>query len=252
MAMQRKRARRCSKDRANGGDPSGRTCSNCLFAIPPSKGQWLMWMVTRWPPAMSCFNHPDSPGECREVRGTGACRDWRPHRKVSPRQQPPEPPNDKIRYIPLTRGKFAIVDAADYERINRYRWTASPCADGGFYARRSVPGGTVLMHREIMNAPKGMVVNHIDRNRLDNRQANLRVCTPQQNEFNKRPRGGHSRFKGVYPHGDKWQAAIKHNGKMHHLGLFDDDVEAARARDRKAFELQGEFAYLNFPQEINK
>ncbi len=252
MATKRKQARRRSKTGAGGCDPSERTCSNCLFAIPPSKGQWVVWMMTRWPPPMSCFNHPDSPGERCDVRGTGTCRNWRPRRKVSPREQPPEPPNDETRYIPLTRGQFAIVDAADYERINRYRWTACPCEDGGFYARRSVPGGTVLMHREIMNAPKGMVVDHIDRNRLDNRQANLRVCTPQQNEFNKRPRSRRSRFKGVYPYRDKWQAAIKHNGKTHHLGVFDDDVEAAKARDRKAFELQGEFAYLNFPDEIDK
>ena len=64
------------------------------------------------------------------------------------------------------------------------------------------------------------------------------------------PRGKRSRFKGVYPDGDKWYAMIKHQGVTYYLGTFDDEVEAAKARDRKAYELEGEYAYLNFPDEI--
>lgn len=67
---------------------------------------------------------------------------------------------------------------------------------------------------------------------------------------NEAPRGKKSRFKGVYPRGEKWYAVFKHKGKAYYLGTFDDDVEAAKARDRKAYELEGEFAYLNFPEEI--
>ena len=56
----------------------------------------------------------------------------------------------------------------------------------------------------------------------------------------------------MFPRGNKWQAAIQHDGEPFYLGLFDDEVEAARARDRKAIELAGEFAYLNFPQEAQR
>jgi len=82
------------------------------------------------------------------------------------------------------------------------------------------------MHRVIRKTPPGMVVDHIDRNGLHNRRDNMRNCTAPQNEHNKPPRDGRSRFKGVYPHGDKWQAAIKHNGEPFYLGLFDDEVAA--------------------------
>ncbi|MDI9433494.1 MAG: hypothetical protein QM570_17405 [Planctomycetota bacterium] len=89
------------------------------------------------------------------------------------------------------------------------------------------------------------------RNGLDNRRCNLRICTQLQNSQNsRRRRPGKSRFRGVFPRGDKWQAAVQHNGKPMYLGLFDEEVEAARARDRKAFELAGEFAVLNFPDEM--
>ncbi len=246
--MKCKAKKQDSKGRQEECDGSERTCFHCLFGIPASKGQTFRGLMARWTASMSCFNHPESPGEHRDVWPTGTCRNFRPRRAAPVRGEPPEPPNEEIRYIPLTRGKFAIVDAADYERLSKYRWNACPSGDG-FYARRSVPGGTILMHREVIGAPKGMPVDHINGNRADNRAANLRVCTPQQNEHNKPPRGGRSRYKGVYPHRDKWQAAIKHNGKTHYLGVFEDEIEAAKARDRKAVELQGEFAYLNFPEE---
>ena len=75
----------------------------------------------------------------------------------------------------------------------------------------------------------------------------MRNCTPQQNEHNKPPRG-RSPYKGVYPQGDKWQAAIKHNGRTHYLGTFTDPIQAAHARDQEAKKLQGPYAYLNFPE----
>ena len=77
-----------------------------------------------------------------------------------------------------------------------------------------------------------------------------REIAPAKNEYNKPPHGKKSRFKGVYPRGEKWYAVFKHKGKTYYLGTFDDEVEAAKARDRKAYELEGEFAYLNFPEEI--
>ncbi len=107
------------------------------------------------------------------------------------------------------------------------------------------------MYRLIMNAPKGMVVDHYDGNGLNNCRANLRICTRQQNAYNSRRSGGTSQFKGVHfeKATGKWRATITLKGEHFDLGLYDDEVEAARAYDRKAIELFGEFAYLNFPEE---
>ncbi|UCD52669.1 MAG: HNH endonuclease [Phycisphaerales bacterium] len=223
-----------------------RTCHDCAYVIWDA-GLWLRTLATGWPIQPICGNHADTPGQMREIWTRGVCANFRAKWQPAVRLDPPKPPSDEVRYIALTKGKFAIVDAADFERLNRYKWNAME-VKGKWYARRSVPGGGVmLMHREIMNAPDDMVVDHINGNGLDNRQANLRVCTAQQNCSNSRSRGGASRYLGVSRHRDKWTARIKHEGEVFHLGLFDDEVAAARARDAKALELQGEFAYLNFP-----
>jgi len=105
------------------------------------------------------------------------------------------------------------------------------------------------MHRLIMNAPEGLVVDHIDRNGLNNRKCNLRLCTKAQNVQNSRPRRNRSsKYKGVFWNklNKKWSASIHKGDKRIYLGGFDDEIEAALAYDRKAAELFGEFAYLNF------
>ena len=101
---------------------------------------------------------------------------------------------------------------------------------------------------------KGMVVDHIDGNGLNNRRSSLRICTHRQNMWNSRPRGKGSKYKGVcWDKSRKRWIVVVRRGDLHiHLGRFDDEVEAARAYDRKAFELFGEFAYLNFPDEIRR
>jgi len=109
------------------------------------------------------------------------------------------------------------------------------------------------MHRFIMDPPEGMVVDHRNGNRLDNRRSNLRVCTQKQNTHNSRPKGKSSRFKGVcYDKArGQWMAPVRSpDGKDIHTGRFDDEVEAAKAHDRLARELHGEFAYLNFPDAV--
>ena len=108
------------------------------------------------------------------------------------------------------------------------------------------------MHREIMQPPPGMVVDHINRNGLDNREANLRNCTRLQNLQNRYWDAGQSQYRGVCLQGDKWMATAGYDGETIYVGLFDDEVAAAKARDRKAHELAGDFAYLNFPDEIER
>lgn len=158
----------------------------------------------------------------------------------------------QTRVIPLTQGKFAIVDAEDYEWLNQYKWYAAKYGTT-FYACRSKGRTTINMHRQIMCAPKGLICDHKNHNGLDNRKNNLRLCTNAQNQYNRRPRTGcSSRYKGVdwQRAFNKWRAAIRLNQTYLHLGLFHNEMEAALTYDRKAAELFGEFAWLNFPQLI--
>ena len=101
-----------------------------------------------------------------------------------------------------------------------------------------------------MNAPAGMQIDHINGNGLDNRKVNLRLCNSSQNQRNARKRkSGTSRFKGVDWHKEskKWRARICVNRKRIHIGRYKSEFEAAQAYDKKAIELFGEFASLNFP-----
>lgn len=163
-------------------------------------------------------------------------------------------PDTKL--IPLTQGKFAIVDAEDYDQFSQDKWFAKRRRGWVYAARttsRSTPQRrTVWMHREIINASKGMMCDHKDHNGLNNSKSNLRLCTNSQNQQNQKPRTtGTSKYKGVNWHkNNKWQARIGFNGRRIYLGLFDNQIDAAVAYDRKAVELFGEFACLNFPQLI--
>lgn len=216
-----------------------RTCAHCVYGLACPGGE---------PEQVTCVNHVESPGRLHPVVGGGSCRNFRPRRRTPVRIEPPEPPSDEIRYIALTRGKFAIVDAADYEWLSRYKWTAN-CKGDKCYAYRRDKGRGVLMHRAIMQAPKGLVVDHIDGNGLNNRRSNLRLCTQAENSRNARPRRGTSRFKGVRAHNTPGQfvAEITLDGRARYIGSFTDEIEAAIAYDLRAVVLFAEFARLNFP-----
>ena len=154
--------------------------------------------------------------------------------------------------IKLTKGKSAIIDDDDYERINAYRWSTQVARSGQrFYAVRNEysKGGSyrrVYMHRFIMDAPEGKEIDHVNGNGLDNRQNNLRVCTSSQNRMNRGPsNASKTGLKGVFKSCGKFIAVIGAKGKVKRLGRFDTPEQAAKAYDKEARKLHGKFASLN-------
>lgn len=153
-----------------------------------------------------------------------------------------------VAFIELTQGHLAIVDADDYEELSKFKWSVMDKSNT-FYAKRGQPGRTaaMLMHRQIMKAVDGVLVDHVNGNGLDNRKCNLRFCTPQQNAFNTKrfPNKKSSRFKGVYKRDNRWQVNICFGGKLKYVGFFRTEVEAAIAYNEAAKKYHGEFARLN-------
>jgi HNH endonuclease len=159
-----------------------------------------------------------------------------------------------MKTISLTKGFSAIVDDADFEWLMQWEWHCI-VNKRNKYAVRSLHGirmHGIRMHRVIINAPSGILVDHIDGNGLNNQRSNLRLCTNAQNMRNMKisPRGT-SQYKGVQWRKDhsKWQTSIMSNYRRYHIGYFTSEVEAARAYDAAAIRHFGEFACLNFPQE---
>ena len=153
--------------------------------------------------------------------------------------------------IPLTQRFHAIVDAADYEWLNQWKWYYNT----GYAMRAEYlldfknkrHQRKILMHREILGTPKGIKTDHWDLNRLNNTRKNLRQCTDTQNQGNTNTQKHSSQYKGVSwdKQHKKWRAYIRKNYLMQHLGLFQSEVDAALAYNETAKQYVGEFARLN-------
>ena len=153
------------------------------------------------------------------------------------------------RSIPLkgvySEGKFAIVDEDVFLWAQHFHWFVTA---NGYVATRT--GAKVIsMHRIIMGNPEGLDIDHVNGDKLDNRREFLRVVTRQQNNRNSKPRrGAASSFKGVTKHkaSGKWAARIVVSGKPHSLGLYSNEIDAAKAYDSAVKKFFGEYGWLNF------
>lgn len=163
---------------------------------------------------------------------------------------------DAVR-VPLTRGKSALVDAADAVGILCLRWCATQIGKT-WYAMRALPRTSdgkrrfEYLHRRILGDVPGMVVDHINRDGLDCRRANLRHVTHSENLANQGvSRGNRSGFKGVSwdRQTGRWGAHIQCGGRSERIGRFATAEDAARAYDRRARECFGEAAGLNFTDQ---
>ena len=147
-------------------------------------------------------------------------------------------------FVFLRDGFEAAIDAADIELVSPYRWTMLVGKHGHAYAQCSnVCGKQTLMHRLILNAPRGRWVDHEDGDGLNNRRKNIRICTPAQNIANKVvERRNKLGTKGVYKRKGRFRAVIHSAGKTITLGSFMTENEAAAAYRGAAKALWGEFA----------
>lgn len=154
--------------------------------------------------------------------------------------------------IPLTQEKFALIDDEDFELVSQYKWCAY-FSGGNWYARSNAQINykrvTLKLHTLVLGKILQKVeIDHVNRDGLDNRKENLRVCTHQENSCNRRKRVGKSQFKGVQlfkGRKKKWMAQIGANQKKKFLGYFENEIDAAKAYNKAAIDLHGEFACIN-------
>lgn len=148
---------------------------------------------------------------------------------------------------------IVLYDDEDEKLVKKHTWyinnSGYVCTNitNDFYIDEN---HTVLLHRKVMNTTDGQFIDHINRNTLDNRKCNLRICTPSENGMNKLPvHGKTSKYKGVswYKNANKWRVSIGYKHSLIFLGYRKDEAEAAKLYDQKAKELFGEIAVLNFP-----
>lgn len=160
--------------------------------------------------------------------------------KLNKRRIRPIEVEGDVARITLTRGKVALIDAADVPLVRGRNWFATG-ADGHPYAAMREEKKVNYLHRFLMSPPEGMVVDHVNGDGLDNRRSNLRVATTRENAANSRRAVNKAGYIGVTRmRSGRFYAAIQIG-----IGAFDTAEEAARAYDEKAREIFGEFAMTN-------
>ena len=153
-----------------------------------------------------------------------------------------------MKKISLTKNREAIVDDEWFGVLSQWDWYYS---SGGYAVRDIGPHESkekIYMHRYILMAPSAYQVDHINRDRLDNRKKNLRVVTPDKNYFNRAMLSNNtSGFKGVCfdKARNKYMASIQKDRRQFNLGRYGTAIEAAKAYNEAAKQLFGEYAYLN-------
>ena len=155
-----------------------------------------------------------------------------------------------MKSIPLTKGYKVLVDDSDYEYLMTFKWSASESNGGGHVCAKTGGGKhRQVMHRLLMEAGPGQVVDHINGNPLDNRRGNLRLVTKRwmNNANTGKVREGSSIYKGVTYHkaSERWSAHIARENTSYHLGLFDTERDAAIAYNVASRFLHGEWGRLN-------
>ena len=158
-----------------------------------------------------------------------------------------------VKEIPLTQGKIALVDDADFDELNQFKWFASRNKKNWYALRSTKINGKsvqIRMHDVLLNPPEGKLPDHKDGNGLNNQRDNLRICTFAENNHNTRTqcRVKTSKFKGVSWRKDhlSWCAVLGVNCKNLFLGYFQVEIDAAKAYDAAARFHFGEFARTNF------
>ena len=158
--------------------------------------------------------------------------------------------NFKMKQIPLTQNKFALVDDEDFKYLNQWKWHYHKgyATRAGKMVNYKREIEKIYMHRLILNTPKGLETDHNNGDKLNNCRSNLRIVTKSQNKMNTGIRKDNiSGFKGVYfdKYWDKWRSRIKKDGKQIHVGYFKSLPEAVLAYNEAAIKYFGEFARLN-------
>ncbi len=173
------------------------------------------------------------------------------------RQRPPicygELEGEKVAYIPLSNpDKWAIVSVESLPLVCSRIWRSEPHHGGGFYVATTINGDRMFMHNLLLPPPDGKITDHWNRVKHDNRMTNLRYSNGSENGINRDIQSNNtSGFKGVIRRDPKsWVARIGFDGKRIRLGSYRTGEDAARRYDREAIRLYGNFAALNFPDEI--
>ena len=162
----------------------------------------------------------------------------------------------EFRRIYLGEEEWTILDQKDYYRLRDFKWIVYGTRYNLYAVRNKKISPnetrTVRLHREIMNAPTGLLVDHKNGNSLDNRRDNLRLATHFQNSCNARKSKSNftSQYKGVQfrKKKNRWISVIYYHQKAIWLGTFKSEIDAAKAYDEAAKKYHGEFARLNFPE----